>query len=187
MSARPAASHIADYHFLRGAWRGTQFSLLDARLLHLGVDLTESISLRAISSVRVAFERNTQRIGWGAAIVFAALFVLLLAGPFRSFIAHSLADVGAQIAKDGAQASAVAQFLEAALHALRIVAAAMPFAALALAAWGVFLVATGWVGQTSLVLVLPATEREFRVPGRDQVLIDFADLVAESAASPLRR
>ena len=81
----------------------------------------------------------------------------------------------------------MAQFLETALRGLEVVAALMPGAALVLAIWGATLGATGWVGHTSLVLVLPSTEREFVVPGRDPALIDFAGTLAEVIANRMRR
>ena len=186
MSPRSARHHVAEYHFARGALRGTQFTLLDARLLHVGADRAESILLDAISSVRIAFERNARRIGWGAGLCLVALIVFALAGPLRTLVAHGLAEVMAQIARDGAPASPLAQFLEASLRALGVVAGAMPVAALALALWGTALVVTGWIGHTSLVLVLPSAEREFLVPGRDLALTDFAENLAERIAAPDR-
>lgn len=187
MNTRIADEPIADYHFQRGALRGTQFTLLESRLQHIGTDYSESTVLEAIVSVRIAFERDTRRIGWGVAFGALALVVFALAGPLDAAVGRGLAETAAQIARDGAQASALAHFLESALRVLKFLVGLMPVAALALLAWGVTLVALGWIGYTSLALVLPSTEREYRVPGRDPLLLDFAETLAQSIAERMRR
>ena len=178
---------IADYHFQRGALRGTQFTLFESRLLHIGTDCTESTVLDAIGSVRIAFERDARRIGWGAALGAIALVVFALAGPLDALAGRGLSEISAQIARDGAQASALAHFIESALEVLKFFTGLMPLAALALLACGVALAVLGWIGYTSLALVLPSAEREYRVPGRDRLLLDFAENLAESVAAKVRR
>ena len=178
---------VADYHFQRGALRGTQFTLLESRLLHLGTDYTESTVLEAIASVRIAFEHDARRIGWGMALGAIALVVFSLAGPLDALAGRGLADVSAGVARDGAQASALAHFLESALGALKYLTGLMSVAGLALLACGAALAVRGWNGYTSLALVLPSAEREYRVPGRDSLLLDFAENLAESVAARMRR
>lgn len=160
--------------------------LFEARLVHLGTDYSESTPLNAIASVRISFERANRRIGWGIALGIAALVVLGLAGPFGTQIGRALADVSAQISRDPAQASPVAQFLESTLRGLEFLVALMPGMALALVVWGAALAVTGWIGYTTLVVVLPSTEREFVVPGRDRGLIAFAENLAEAIANRMR-
>jgi hypothetical protein len=187
MSPGTVDSQIAEYQFLRGALRGTQLALLDSRLLHFGTDYTESTALDAIASVRIAFERDARRIGWGVALGAAALIVFALAGPLGASVGRGLAEVSAQVARDAVQASALAQFLASALGVVKLIAGLMPAAALALALWGAALAVLGWIGHTSLALVLASAEREFRVPGREPLLIDFAESLSEAVASRMRR
>lgn len=157
--------------------------LSEARLVHLGPDFSESTALDAIASVRISFERASRRIGSGIALAIAAIVVFGLAGPSGTQIGRALADVSAQIARDPAQASPVAQFLESTLRALEFLVALMPGVALGLFVWGAALAATGWIGYTTLVIVLPSVEREFVVPGRDRALIAFAENIAEAVAN----
>lgn len=187
MSSCMADAPIADYLFQRGALRGTQLTLLESRLLHLGTDCTESIALDAIASARIAFERDARRIGWGVAFGVLALIVFALAGPLGGAVGRALAEVSAQVARDASQASAVAQFLESALGALKFAVGLMPVAGLLLALWGAALGARGWIGHTSLTLVLASAEREFRTPGREPLLEDFAENLAQCVAARMRR
>lgn len=177
---------MAQYLFERGALRGTELMLFEARFVHLGPDFSESTALDAIASVRISFERASRRIGWGIALGIAAIAVFGLAGPSGTQIGRALADVSAQIAREPAQASPVAQFLESALRALEFLVALMPGVALGLFVWGAALAATGWIGYTTLVIALPSTEREFVVPGRDRAFIAFAEDLAEAIADRMR-
>ena len=187
MNSRDADDPVAEYHFLRGALRGTQLTLLEARLLHLGIDTTEITALDAIASVRIAFERDLRRIGWGVALGVVALAVFALAAPLDAFVGRGLADVSAQLARDGAQASGLAHFLESALGLLGFAAGLMPMVAFALFASGALLVVRGWSGDTALAVTLPSVEREFRVPGREPLLMDFAENLSQAIASRMRR
>lgn len=187
MSSRMADAPIADYLFQRGALRGTQLTLFESRLLHLGSDSTENITLDAIASARIAFERDAHRIGWGVAFGVLALIVFVLAGPLGAAVGRALAEISAQVARDASQASALAQFLESALGALKLAVGLLPVAGLLLALWGAVLGARGWIGHTSLTLVLPSAEREFRVPGREPLLEDFAENLAQCVEARMRR
>ena len=187
MNPRMDDSPVAEYQFQRGALRRTQFVLRSTRLLHFGADSTESTALDAIASVRISFERDLRRIGWGVAIGVAALILFALAGPVGTLAGRGLAEISAQIARDGAQASGLAHFLESALGALKFLAGLLPYAALALGVWGAVLGAAGWAGSTALVLVLPSVEREFRVPGHEPLLMEFAEQLSVAVAVRLRR
>ena len=187
MNPRMDDPPVAEYQFQRGAMRGTQFVLQESRLLHFGADSTESTALDAIASVRIFFARDMRRIGWGVAIGIAALILFALSGPLGALAGRGLAEVSAQIARDGAQASTLAQFLESALGTLKLLAGMLPYAALALGIWGAVLGASGWTGSTSLVLVLPSVEREFRVAGHDPLLMEFAEHLSVAVAARLRR
>lgn len=177
---------MAHYLFERGGLRGTELMLSDASLVHFGTDYSESTPLHAIASVRISFERAHRRIGWGIALGIAAMVVLALAGPFGRRAGSALAEISAQIARDPAQASPVLQFLESTLRGMEFVFGLMPGVALGLFIWGAVLAATGWIGYTTLVVVLPSSEREFTVRGRDRGLMVFAENLAETISNRMR-
>jgi hypothetical protein len=141
-----------------------------ARLLHR-CQPDESIALGAIASVRVGFQRDATRIGWGVALAVAALLLFLVFRP--------LAAVAAVAAAEVADGQAVGQLLRAVLSALEALAGLMPVAGVLA---GDALIAFGWIGTTELVLSLPATERAYAVRGRSQLLAQFAELLAEHVA-----
>ena len=171
MSSEPA---VASFDFPSGPLRGTQLTLYGARLLHHGGSQMESITLGAIASVRVGFQRDATRIGWGVALAAAALLLFLLARPLAAVAAGAAAEV--------ADAQAMGQLLRAVLGALEALAGLMPVAGVAFLAWGGALIAFGWIGTTELVLSLPATERAYAVRGRSQLLAQFSELLAERVA-----
>ena len=110
-----------------------------------------------------------------------------MAGPLGGMAARGLAEISAQIARDGAQASPLAHFLESALGALKALAGVLPYAAFALGVWGAVRAFAGWTGYTSLALVLPSVEREFRVPGHEPLLMEFAEHLSTAVAARMRR
>lgn len=187
MNPRMDDPPVAEYQFQRGALRGTQLVLQDSRLLHFGAHSTESTALDAIASVRISFERDLRRAGWGAAVIVAAVILFALSGPLGALAGRGLAEISAQIARDGPQASGLAHFLESALGGLKSLAGVLPYAAFALAAWGVLLGVTGWIGNTVLLLALPSVEREYRVPGHEALLMEFADRLSTAVAARMRR
>lgn len=167
----PPEAPVASFDFPSGPLRGTQLTLYASRLLHHGVGHMESLALGAIAAVRVGYERDAQRIGWGVTLVLAALLLFALFRPLGAFAASA----GAEVA-DG---QAVGQLLRAVLRALEALAGLMPVAAVALIGWGGTLIVFGWQGTTMLVLTLPISERVYEVRGRSPLLQDFAELVAE--------
>ncbi len=164
-------SPFASFDFLSGPLHGTQLTLYPSRLLHHGVGQMESIALGAIAAVRVGYERDARRIGWGVTLILVALVLFALFRPLGAFAASA----GAEVA-DG---QAVGQLLRAVMRALEALAGLMPVIAAVLLAWGGTLIAVGWQGTTLLVLTLPASERAYAVRGRNPLLTDFAELVAE--------
>jgi hypothetical protein len=170
----PPEIPVASFAFPSGPLRGTQLTLYASRLLHHGVGQMESFALGAIAAVRVGYERDARRIGWGVTLILVALVLFALFRPLGAFAARA----GAQVA-DG---QAVGQLLRAAMSALEALAGLMPMIAAALVAWGSTLVAFGWLGTTLLVLTLPVSERAYAVRGRNQLLQDFAELLAERVA-----
>lgn len=167
----PPEAPVASFDFPSGPLRGTQLTLYASRLLHHGVGHMESLALGAIAAVRVGYERDAQRIGWGVTLVLAALLLFALFRPLGTLAASA----GAEVA-DG---QAVGQLLRAVLRALEALAGLLPVAAVALLGWGGTLIVFGWQGTTMLVLTLPISERVYEVRGRSRLLQDFAELVAE--------
>lgn len=174
-----AGAPIATYAFRSGAHRGSQLTLHPACLVHRGADVTETVPLCAVASIRVAYERDPAWLGWGAVALLVALVLYAISSPLAT-VAESAAD---DVAGGG---SGVA----VALHALfRIVAAAaraLPFLAVAGALGGAALIALGWLGRTVLALTFPGGERLFAVRGRDRALLDFAEAAAQKLVQ-LRR
>ena len=171
----PPESPIAAFDFASGPLRGTQLSLYATRLLHHGAGFMESIPLIAIASVSVGYERHEQRIGWGAALVVLAIALFAMSGPLAGFAASAAAEVS------GSQA--IAELLRGALRALEALAGGLlPVAGFACIAAGAALIVFGWIGTTTLALMLPAAERAYPVRGQNRLLVDFAELLAERVA-----
>lgn len=165
---------IASFQFANGPLRGTQLALYAARLLHQGAGQMESITLSAVAAVRVAFERDFARITWGAVLIAAAALLLLAAGPLSGLAVDAAAEITGK--------NAVAQLLRGTLHALGALASLLPAAGVACLLGGGALAAFGWIGMTTVVLSLPATERAYSVRGQSRMLVDFAELLAERVA-----
>jgi hypothetical protein len=167
-------SPIAHFDFVAGPQRGSRLTLYPARLLHEGVGHMESMPLDALAAVGAAYERDENKIGWGAALIVIALVLLAVFRPLASLAASA----GAQVA----DAQAIGQLLRATLGALESLANLLPLAAGACLAGGVALAVFGWLGTTTLTLMLPAGERAYAMRGRNTQLADFAALLAERAS-----
>jgi len=167
----PPETPVASFDISSGPLRGTQLMLYASRLLHHGVGQMESLAVGAIAAVSVGYQRDTQRVGWGVTLIVVALVLFALFRPLGAFAVG----VGAEVA-DG---QAVGQLLRAVMRALELFAGLMPVIAVAFLAWGGTLIAFGWQGTTTLVLTLAATERVYAVRGRNHLLADFAELLAE--------
>lgn len=167
-------SPIAHFEFVSGPQRGSRLTLYPARLLHEGAGHMESMPLEALSAVGAVYERGEHKIGWGAALLVVALALLAVFRP----LADLAASAGAQVA----DAQAIGQLLRATLAALESLANLLPLAAGACLAGGVALAVFGWLGTTTLTVMLPAGERAYAVRGRNPLLVDFATLLAERAA-----
>jgi hypothetical protein len=169
---------IAQYDFLAGPQRGSRLTLYPARLVHEGAGHMESMPLDALAAVGAAYARDERRIGWGAALAVLGLLLLALFRP----LARAAASAGDQVA----DAQAIGQLLRATLGALEAFANLLPLAAGACFAGGAALIVFGWLGTTTLTLMLPAGERAYAVRGRNTLLADFASLLAERVAQRAR-
>jgi hypothetical protein len=169
---------IATFAFASGPQRGTQFSLYGARLLHHGVGQMDSMALGAIAAVRVGYERNQRRIGWGVVLALLAAGLFAVSGPLSSVAVDAAAEVSGS--------NAVAQLLRGTLHVLGALASLLPAVGVACFIGGGALVAFGWIGTTTLVLSLPGADRAYAVRGQSRMLVDFAELLAERVAQSSR-
>jgi hypothetical protein len=165
---------IANFDFTAGALRGTQLSLYGTRLLHHGVGQMDSMALDAIAAVRVSYERDVRRMGWGIVLALIALLLFVVAGPLSGAAADAAAEVSGN--------HSVARLLRGTLHVLGAVASLLPTMGVACLLGGGALAAFGWIGTTTLVLSLPGADRAYAVRGQNRLLVDFAELLAERVA-----
>lgn len=166
MADQPAA--LSRFNFERGELRGSNLALFPGCLVHRSDSHLETLPLAGVTAVRVSFERNTRKLGWGIALVVAALLMLAIAGPIGTWASSGLAT--------GPQSVPVMNFIYQLLEALATI---LPVAALACVITGGALGAFGWMGSTTLLVSLPGAERVYRVRGRDTLLLDFAEAVSE--------
>ena len=161
------------FTFERGELRGTQLSLFPACLVHRSDNYLETLPLGGVTAVRVAFQRDTRKLGWGIGLVVAALLMLAIAGPISSFASSAANDM----ASAGAQG--VPRALYSFFRTLEALGSLLPVAALACVIGGAVLGALGWMGRTTLVISLAGAERVYPARGRDSVLLDFAEALSE--------
>ena len=159
---------LTRYSFTNGVLRGTHLTLHPTCLVHRGDHHLETLPLAAIAALRVAFERDPRKLGWGIALIVLALVLLAVAGPLGSFASKAVAT--------GPQSVPVMDYVYRLLGAL---ASLLPVAALTCVIGGGALGALGWLGSTLLSVSLPGSERLYRVRGRDTQLLDFAEAFSE--------
>jgi hypothetical protein len=167
----PAA--IARYTFTGGMLRGTHLTLHPACLVHRGENHLETLPLPAMTAVRVAFQRDARKLGWGIALIVIALLLLAIAGPIGTFASGAAGEMA------GAGAQGVARALHGFFRVLEAIASLLPVVALACVIGGGALCALGWMGGTLLAISLPGAERLYAVRGRDTVLLEFAEALSE--------
>ncbi|HEU5176552.1 MAG TPA: hypothetical protein VFU24_03790 [Burkholderiales bacterium] len=170
--SEPGAA-ITRFTFERGELRGSQLSLFPGCLVHRSENHLETLPLGGVTAVRVTFERETRKLGWGIGLVVAALLLLAIAGPISSFASSAANDM----ASAGAQG--VPRALYAFFRGLEALGSLLPVAALACVIGGGALGALGWMGRTTLLVSLPGAERIYSVRGRDTLLLDFAEALSE--------
>ena len=170
--AEPGPS-LNKFVFERGELRGTQLTLFQTCLVHRSDNYLETLPLGGLTAVRVSFQRNTRKLGWGIALVIVALIMLAIAGPLSSWAsaaANEMASAGPQ---------GVPRALYSFFRSLEALGSLLPVAALACVIGGAALGALGWMGSTMLAISLPGAERVYRVRGRDTLLLDFAEALSE--------
>jgi hypothetical protein len=164
---------ITRFAFAAGILRGTHLTLYPTCLVHRSDTHLETLPLAGITAVRVAFQRDARKLGWGVALVLIALVLLAISGPIGSFASDAARDMTAS----GGQG--VARGLHAFFRFLEALASLLPVAALACVVGGGALGALGWMGDTTLVVSLPGAERAYPTRGRDTMLLDFAEALSE--------
>jgi hypothetical protein len=163
---------LARYEFASGAHRGSQLLLYPRCLVHRSDAHLETVPLARVAALKVAFERDPRRLGWGIALVIVALLLLAVAGPLGSAASHAAADIASST-------QGVARALYSLLRILEGVAAILPAVALVAALGGAALAVLGWRGSTTLTLSLGGEERVYPVRGRSTQLLDFAEMASE--------
>jgi hypothetical protein len=172
-----ASAAITRFDFTSGTLRGSYFTLYAACLVHRGEALLETLPLAAIASLRVGYERDPRKLGWGVSLVLIALLLFAVSGP----LAELAAGAAAEMAAAGGQG--VAKALHGLFSFFGAVARLLPLLAFACAAGGVALAVLGWLGSTTLVLDLAGSQRAYPVRGRNSALIDFSEAVCERLMS----
>lgn len=168
-----AGPAITRFAFANGMLRGTHLTLYPTCLVHRSDNYLETLPLAGMTAVRVAFQRDTRKIGWGIALVVVALILLAIAGPIGSFASGAAGEMAA------AGAQGVARVLLGFFRLLEALASLLPVAALACVIGGGALCALGWMGSTTMLVSLPGAERVYPARGRDTMLLDFAEALSE--------
>jgi hypothetical protein len=171
------AAPIARFEFGAGPLRGSELVLYRTSLVHRGGVELETLQIAAIAALRVAFSRDERRLGWGVALVVAALLFLAVSAPLASLAAGAAAELNTQ---------GVGRVLIAFLRGVEAFASALPVASLLCALGGAFLIVRGWQGHTTLTLSFGGFERSYAARGRDPLLLDFADRLGARLMSPDR-
>jgi hypothetical protein len=164
---------VARFGFERGELRGTNLTLFPTCLVHRGDNYLETLPLGGVAAVRVSFDREARKLGWGIGLVLAALLLLAIAGPISTFAGAAAGDM----ASAGPQG--VPRALYGFFRALEALGSLLPVAALGCVVGGGALGALGWIGKTTLLVSLPGAERLYAVRGRDTLLLDFAEALSE--------
>jgi len=157
---------------------GARLALHTNRLVLHGADAMEAVPLAHLASVRVAFERDPRKLNWAVGLLVFALLLAAASAPLQS-MATALAS--------GIREHAGRESLDAVLvtSASALLAFARMFSPLA---WAMTAIAAAllvffWLGVTTLTLSFAATERMFPMRGRNPLLVQFAEAVAEQLAA----
>ena len=92
-----AGPAISRYDFTRGDLKGSHFTLYSSVLLHRSDRHLETLPLAAIASLRVAYERDARKIGWGISLVLIALVLFAISAPLADLSGGAAAEMAADI------------------------------------------------------------------------------------------
>jgi hypothetical protein len=157
---------------------GARLALYTNRLVLHGADLMESVPLAHLASVRVAFERDPRKLNWAVGLLVLALLLAAASGPLQSLATALASGVKEQAGRESLDAMLLSS--TSALHGLARLLAPLAAALTALAA---ALLVFFWLGHTTLTLSFAAVERAFPVRGRNPLLVQFAEAVADQMAA----
>jgi hypothetical protein len=169
---------LAEFEIGSGAQRGSRLTLYANRLVHQGGDAMEVVPLAQLASVRVAFERDARKLNWAVALLIAALVLALISGPLQSAIGSLAASVKEQGGRESLESVLLASFYAFG----RLARLLFPLAGV-LAAIATALLVFFWLGHTTLTLSFASTVRAFAVTGRNPLLVQFAEAVADQLAA----
>ena len=175
-----AGAAIARFTFANGVLRGTNLTLYPTSLVHRSDTHLETLPLAGMTAVRVAFERDTRKLGWGVTLVVLALILLAISGPIGNFASENA------VAMNASGTQGVARMLLGFFRMLEGVASLLPVVALACVIGAGALGALGWMGSTILLVSLPGAERSYSARGRDSMLLDFAEALSDRLVLPKR-
>ena len=60
---------LASCEFASGELRGSTLALFQGRLVHSGTDFIDTLQLDHVGALRIAFERDINRMVWGGVLV----------------------------------------------------------------------------------------------------------------------
>jgi len=172
MAMSDAGAAVARFDFTNGPMRRTYLTLYSACLVHRGDAHLETLPLATVASVRVSFERDARRFGWGIVLVALALLMFAVSAPLAGLAGRAASEVASGTSGVAAALGTLFRIVEAVAHVLPGVGAAAVLGGLAL-------VALGWYGTTILTLTFAGGERVFPSRGRTTMLLDFAESVSE--------
>jgi hypothetical protein len=158
---------------------GGRLALYTNRVVLHGSDAMESVPLAHLASVRVAFERDPRKLNWAVGLLVLALILVMASGPLQGLATALAAGIKEQLGRETFDAVLLSS--ASALHALARLLSPLAAALTVLAA---ALLVFFWIGLTTLTLSFAATERAFPVRGRNGLLVQFAEAVAEQLAAP---
>jgi hypothetical protein len=167
-----AQTALTRLEFASGLERGSQLLLYPRCLVHRSDSHMETLPFARVSALKVAFERDPRRLGWGITLVVVALILLALAGPLGAWAGHEAAAIASS-------QQGVARALYSLFRILEGVAAILPAVALLAAVGGAALGVLGWRGSTTLTVGLGGAERVYTVRGRNTQMLDFAEMASE--------
>lgn len=169
---------LAEFEIRSGAQRGSHLTLYANRLVHLGGDAMETVPLAQLAAVRVAFERDPRKLNWAVALFAVALLLAMVSSPLQRLISAAVSKVG-----EPARAESLDSVLLGVFNALGGLAGMLPALAAALAVAAAALLVLFWLGKTTLTLSFAATERAYAVFGRDRILFEFSEEIADRLAA----
>jgi hypothetical protein len=142
----------------------------------------EIVPLAHLASVRVAFERDPRKVNWAVGLLLLAFLLAAAAGPLQGAATALAAGIREQAGRESLDAVLLSAV--SALHAFARLLAPLSAGLSVLAA---VLLALFWLGLTTLTLSFAASERTYPVRGRNRLLVQFAEAVAEQLAAPRER